>query len=351
MNVLQETEANINKRDISQNYVMEKIQEILPSEDNSSPVLTPLYPFQSATSFSMSDSPREEDNIDISVAINPEKTKSHSTELPEQYKRVAFAKSVREKFAEKVPIENNVDYVERILLAEVSNSKQREQSYTIVKKSRDETIRKFLSYKKGIRVTCEICGESFADKKSLLRHKVCRHEKFSPHQCPICKKMFYKPGDVRRHMVIHTESRDFCCQFCEKSYKTNNHLQRHLKTKHKDEVNTNDVQKNTEDEDGGNLRIQDLTVPDVAAAVDTEKVQTESNLLAETIHGMNDRNDPVLEPIGANSILLPDTSTMLNSTAALLNSASAILQNHTNLNDQFFSRPDVQMCLMDRGFF
>lgn len=307
------------------------------------PVLPPLYQFSSETTFPLSDEGQQV----ASITNDKEQTVKKSNDLPEQYKNVAFAKSVREKFAQKVPNENNVDYVEEILFNKVHRHQKQTERETATRKSRRETIQKFLSYKKGIRVTCEICHESFADKKSLLRHKVCRHEKFSPHQCPICKKMFYKPGDVRRHVVIHAESRGYCCNFCQKTYKTNNHLQRHVKLKHKSEIpNTTPDVAVTEKTDEENIEV-------AVTRVNSEKEKLQgSNILTETITEIND-NDPVLETvpaIGTSNMLLSDTSTLLNNTAALLNGTNSILQNHSNLNDHFF-RSDVQMCLMERGFF
>ena len=157
--------------------------------------------------------------------------KTTVTEIPEQYRNVGFAKSVREKYKEDLTVseQNTFDYVEELMLKR-SISKAAKDG--MMKRPKEDIIRDYISFRNGTRVTCELCMETFADKKSLLRHKVCRHEKFSPHQCKVCNKMFVKPGDVKRHMVTHTAERSFYCEHCHKSYKTKNHLRRHMKGKH-----------------------------------------------------------------------------------------------------------------------
>ena len=174
-----------------------------------------------------------------STAITP------AVSLPEQYKNVGFAKSVREKFAEKESLPNNpVDYVDQILNKPHNENHQTNQQRKDEDKKahRDLTIQKFVSYKKGLRVTCDICLETFADRKSMLRHKVFKHDKFSPHQCTVCHKTFYKPGDTRRHMFTHSDVRQFACKYCGLTYKTKPNLQRHWRLKHP-EHKTLDVNK------------------------------------------------------------------------------------------------------------
>jgi len=171
--------------------------------------------------------------------------------LPEQYKNICFAKSIRERFSEKVNLFNNpVDFVDEILkkshdenLFNQTTTKPALNDDGSRKTHRELTIQNFISHKKGLRVTCDICSETLADKKSMLRHKIIKHDKFSPHQCSVCHKTFYKPGDIRRHMFTHSDKRFFTCKYCGLPYKTNPNMRRHIRLKHQNQKKTVDINK------------------------------------------------------------------------------------------------------------
>ena len=50
--------------------------------------------------------------------------------------------------------------------------------------------------------------------------------------CPFCSKIMQQPSWLKRHILIHTGEKPFCCEFCD--YKTNQkgHLEKHMRRKH-----------------------------------------------------------------------------------------------------------------------
>ena len=198
-----------------------------------------------------------------------------------------------------------------------------------------------ISYKNGTRVTCDICSESFADTKSLKNHKVCRHDMYSPHQCRICLKMFMKPGDVRRHMVSHSPTRAYYCHFCEKTYKTKNHLHRHIKSKHPDLNDTdNDIFEqmlSTNDPDSSselNQTVITITENDSNGVLTTET-------LNDSFNTSSDSTLNSFSPLGDNNVLFHDT----------LRSGNVVLQQPPDLNETFLNPTSetMQICLINKS--
>ncbi|XP_061075988.1 zinc finger protein PLAGL2-like [Conger conger] len=56
------------------------------------------------------------------------------------------------------------------------------------------------------------------------------------HPCAHCERRFYTRKDVRRHMVVHTGRKDFLCQFCAQRFGRKDHLTRHAKKSHSQEL-------------------------------------------------------------------------------------------------------------------
>lgn len=77
------------------------------------------------------------------------------------------------------------------------------------------------------------------------------------HQCPKCRKCFFTQKDVRRHMVTHTKAREFMCHFCPQCFGRRDHLVRHLKNTHKQQVD-NDQTALTATVDVSKLHQQEL---------------------------------------------------------------------------------------------
>ncbi|KAM9435951.1 uncharacterized protein znf770 [Clarias gariepinus] len=50
------------------------------------------------------------------------------------------------------------------------------------------------------------------------------------HQCSVCLKRFSAPSKLKRHILIHSIFRPFCCEFCPKAFRQLAHLKMHLST-------------------------------------------------------------------------------------------------------------------------
>ncbi|XP_055617594.1 zinc finger protein 583-like [Toxorhynchites rutilus septentrionalis] len=83
----------------------------------------------------------------------------------------------------------------------------------------------------GIRqFECTECDRKYATQQGLKAHMECIHIDVKPHVCDKCGKGFAKPGKLRDHYGMHSESRNFLCGVCSKGFKTKAHLNLHMNT-------------------------------------------------------------------------------------------------------------------------
>ncbi|XP_066229175.1 LOW QUALITY PROTEIN: zinc finger protein PLAGL1 [Saccopteryx leptura] len=91
-------------------------------------------------------------------------------------------------------------------------------------------------------LTCGVCGLELRSTEVLLQHLKTHAEekphgaKEKKHQCDHCERCFYTRKDVRRHLVVHTGCKDFLCQFCAQRFGRKDHLTRHTKKTHSQEL-------------------------------------------------------------------------------------------------------------------
>ncbi|XP_037749469.1 zinc finger protein PLAGL1 isoform X2 [Chelonia mydas] len=91
-------------------------------------------------------------------------------------------------------------------------------------------------------LTCRMCSQEFGGTEVLLEHlkthagKPGSSTKEKKHKCDHCERCFYTRKDVRRHMVVHTGCKDFFCQFCAQRFGRKDHLTRHMKKTHAQEL-------------------------------------------------------------------------------------------------------------------
>lgn len=85
----------------------------------------------------------------------------------------------------------------------------------------------------------EGCSAEYADKGQLSRHITKDHLNIKEFVCPIedCGRDFYFAPSLRRHMVSHSETRDFKCLECNKTFKMQKNLDLHVKFVHRNERN------------------------------------------------------------------------------------------------------------------
>uniref|UniRef100_H0X699 Zinc finger protein PLAGL1 n=1 Tax=Otolemur garnettii TaxID=30611 RepID=H0X699_OTOGA len=92
-------------------------------------------------------------------------------------------------------------------------------------------------------LTCGVCALEVGSTEVLLDHLKAHAEekphsatKEKKHQCDHCERCFYTRKDVRRHLVVHTGCKDFLCQFCAQRFGRKDHLTRHTKKTHSQEL-------------------------------------------------------------------------------------------------------------------
>ncbi|XP_068794639.1 zinc finger protein PLAGL1 isoform X4 [Struthio camelus] len=91
-------------------------------------------------------------------------------------------------------------------------------------------------------LTCRVCAQEFGGTEVLLEHlkshagKPTGNTKEKKHKCDHCERHFYTRKDVRRHMVVHTGCKDFLCQFCAQRFGRKDHLTRHTRKTHPQEL-------------------------------------------------------------------------------------------------------------------
>ncbi|XP_055288886.1 zinc finger protein PLAGL1 isoform X1 [Moschus berezovskii] len=92
-------------------------------------------------------------------------------------------------------------------------------------------------------LTCGVCALELGSTEVLLDHLKAHAEekpstgtKEKKHQCDHCERCFYTRKDVRRHLVVHTGCKDFLCQFCAQRFGRKDHLTRHTKKTHPQEL-------------------------------------------------------------------------------------------------------------------
>ncbi|XP_018334019.1 zinc finger protein 577-like [Agrilus planipennis] len=108
-----------------------------------------------------------------------------------------------------------------------------------------------LSFKKHMAVhaaeegslVCQVCFQSFETKDEILYHlkvhagsRTVKNPNEKKFTCDYCDRKFFTRKDVRRHLVVHTGMRDFLCQFCPQRFGRKDHLVRHIKKSHSQEL-------------------------------------------------------------------------------------------------------------------
>mgnify|MGYP002652669529 CR=1 FL=1 len=92
---------------------------------------------------------------------------------------------------------------------------------------------------------CNKCEYRFDSEKKLNNHIRLMHttnddnnDGKRKHQCNICSKTFVCKSKLERHKLIHTDEKQFCCQYCHRRFRRKDHLQNHMKSSiHNDRFN------------------------------------------------------------------------------------------------------------------
>eukprot|EP00184_Porphyridium_aerugineum_P000716 CAMPEP_0184695400 /NCGR_PEP_ID=MMETSP0313-20130426/3033_1 /TAXON_ID=2792 /ORGANISM="Porphyridium aerugineum, Strain SAG 1380-2" /LENGTH=852 /DNA_ID=CAMNT_0027153837 /DNA_START=728 /DNA_END=3286 /DNA_ORIENTATION=+ len=81
---------------------------------------------------------------------------------------------------------------------------------------------------------CKLCGARFLNRSHLESHVQCVHFGMRGFQCPEpgCNASFGSRGNLNRHAIMkHSNQKPFLCTVCNRSFATNDKLQRHFTSK------------------------------------------------------------------------------------------------------------------------
>ena len=84
----------------------------------------------------------------------------------------------------------------------------------------------------GVTYPCDQCEYVSLDKGALHSHKQAKHEMLS-YPCEFCDYTSPRPSHLKRHMVIHNNTR-YPCEYCEFSASKRGQLSQHVRTVHTD---------------------------------------------------------------------------------------------------------------------
>lgn len=77
--------------------------------------------------------------------------------------------------------------------------------------------------------SCSFCNKSFRYQTLLQRHMHC-HTGEKPYVCVLCHQTFTQKSNLEKHVRIHTGERPFQCHFCHRSFTQKSNVDRHMRT-------------------------------------------------------------------------------------------------------------------------
>lgn len=89
------------------------------------------------------------------------------------------------------------------------------------------SITTHMAFVHGEPVPCSICGKNFSCKKSLLYHQKHTHTNERNWTCETCGKSFKTQSILYKHGMVHSSERKYTCDICLKTFKFKNVLQTH----------------------------------------------------------------------------------------------------------------------------
>ncbi|XP_069756551.1 zinc finger protein 518A-like [Narcine bancroftii] len=96
-----------------------------------------------------------------------------------------------------------------------------------------QELRKHFNWKHGVNgnFRCEKCRFSTKDQGTFIQH-IRRHDVIQ-YKCGKCEHVSYTKGEFQRHLVVHTGSFPFRCQFCNYEATRKDYIVKHVNAVHK----------------------------------------------------------------------------------------------------------------------
>jgi len=120
--------------------------------------------------------------------------------------------------------------------------------------------------------TCKRCKAEFDNKTDYEDHLADVHNTGRNHECHICHKQLRRAGDVKKHMLTHSEGKPFVCDICGKRFRTESYVKVHKQAHFTNGVLT--PKKNSRVEQG--------------ESITPIKVYDEENSIANEVHNGNE---------------------------------------------------------------
>ncbi|CAB0044964.1 unnamed protein product [Trichogramma brassicae] len=80
---------------------------------------------------------------------------------------------------------------------------------------------------------CKICQKTYKGEVSLKRHINKTHKSIRPHECKICQKSFARKSNLNVHIdMVHDRSKPFECEICHKAFSSKGYVHIHIDTIH-----------------------------------------------------------------------------------------------------------------------
>ena len=77
-------------------------------------------------------------------------------------------------------------------------------------------------------IECKVCKKRLKSRNSLYGHMAVYHSDIDTvYPCEECGKTFRQKGNLKKHMLVHSENRLFNCKQCDKKFKFPEQLRRH----------------------------------------------------------------------------------------------------------------------------
>lgn len=130
-------------------------------------------------------------------------------------------------------------------------SPPRGQRLTLSTTSRE--LQQYMTVDASNTPTCKECGSSFPKRGNLARHIQTVHLKLKPFQCEHCHASFGYKNHLKRHQIVHQRGSEFKCRVCNREFKGQVQLTRHIQQSHQKGVAEKGNEQTQEDVERGRV--------------------------------------------------------------------------------------------------